>query len=115
MPTQEDRMQALVMWILAAIPGIGIVSPLVFMFRSKNREFVYRNTMQCLAFMILVYIVWVIVIILAVATCGIGAILSVVPTLLQIIGGIVGGITANKGAVYEPPISSNLARAWFRV
>ena len=115
MPTQEDRMQALVMWILSAIPSIGIISPIIFMLVSRNREFVYLNTMQCLAFQILLFIIWIVAWIVGLATCGIGLILLVVPTILQIVGGIVGAMTANKGAVYEPPVSSGLARNWFKV
>src|SRR5947209_3502372 len=113
MPTQEDRTQAMLMWLLSLV--IGFISPLIFMFVSKDREFVYRNTMQALAFGIALFILYAIVTVLAVVSCGIGALLYVIPGIIGIIVPIIGAITANNGAVYAPPISSQLARAWFKV
>ena len=103
------------MWILSALPSIGIISPLIFMFVAKDRDFVYRNTMQCLAFQILLIIIWVVIAIIGVITCGVGFMLVIIPAVLQIVVGIIGAITANNGAVYAPPVSSSLARAWFKV
>lgn len=103
----------MLVWLLSIV--IGFLSPIIFMIVSRDKEFVYRNTMQCLTFHILLAIIWFVLPIVGTLTCGIGFILIIVPLVAQLVVPIIGAITANNGAVYEPPISSQLCRAWFKV
>jgi uncharacterized Tic20 family protein len=48
---------------------------------------------------------------LAAVTCGIGGIVLIVPLIFNIMG----GVAANNGTVYEPPITGQLAKNWFHI
>jgi len=105
-PSQEDKTQAMLCWLLA-IP-IGFISPLIFMLIGKEKPFVYANAMQCLTMML---VLWVVLVVLTIVTCGIGIIFFVVPLIFSILG----CIAANGGTIYEPPITGPLAKKWFKV
>jgi uncharacterized membrane protein len=107
MPTQEERTQAMLCWVLSIF--IGFISPLIFMLTSgKEKAFVYANAMQCLTMMLLL---WVVLIAITIVTCGIGAVLYIVPLIFSILG----AVSANNGKIYEPPITGPLAKKWFNV
>jgi uncharacterized membrane protein len=113
MPTQEEKTNAMLCWLLGIV--IGIISPVIFMLVGKDKPFVYRNSMQCLTFHIMLIVVWIVCSILAVVTCGIGAILYLVPFAWGLIVSIMGAVASNNGQVYEPMITSGLAKSWFKV
>jgi uncharacterized membrane protein len=112
-PTQEEKTHAMLCWILGIF--IGIISPVIFMMIDKEKPFVYKNSMQCLTFHIGLLILWAIVFVLSLVTCGIGAVLMVVPWLAGLILSIMGGMAANNGTIYEPPVTAGLAKKWFNV
>jgi len=93
-------------WLLTIV--IGFVSPIIFMLIGKDKPFVYANSMQCLV----MSLGWtVILFILTLITCGIGAIGFVIPLIFAILG----AVQANSGEVYEPPITGALAKKWFKI
>jgi uncharacterized membrane protein len=112
-PTQEDKTQAMLCWLLGIV--IGVISPVIFMLVGKEKPFVYRNAMQCLTFHLCMIVVWIIVGVLAVVTCGIGAILYLVPFVWSLIVSIMGAMASNSGNVYEPAITGGFAKSWFKV
>lgn len=112
-PAQDEKTQAMLSWILGIF--IGIISPLIFMLVGKEKPFIYRNAMQGMAFQIVMLILWVIVGILSVVTCGIGVILYLVPWIWNLIVCIMGAIASNNGQVYEPMFTGKLAKSWFKV
>ncbi|GMU31792.1 MAG: hypothetical protein AMXMBFR19_21300 [Chthonomonadaceae bacterium] len=111
--SQDDRTHAMLCWLLGII--IGIISPVIFMLVDKDKPFVYKNSMQCLTFHIVLLALWVICGILAVVTCGVGIVLYLIPFVWGLIVSILGGIAANNGKVYEPAITASFARSWFKV
>jgi uncharacterized Tic20 family protein len=111
---QDERTQALLSWILQIF--LGIVSPLIFyLIAGDTKPFVKANAAHGLAFQIVMLVLWIIVGILSVVTCGIGMVLYIVPGLAGLIVPIIAGIKANEGAVYEVPVTGKLARQWFKV
>jgi uncharacterized protein len=105
-PTQEDKTQAMLCWLLSII--IGFISPIIFMLVGKDKPFVYANAMQCLTMML---VLWVVLMIVTVVTCGIGAVLFIIPLIFSIMG----AMAAKDGKVYEPPVTGPLAKKWFNV
>lgn len=112
-PGSDDNMQGMLCWLLGIF--IGFISPLIFMITGKERPKVYANAMQCLTFHLMMIVLWIIVIIISIVTCGIGAVLYLVPWAISLIFSIIGTIEANKGNVYEPPVTGQLAKSWFKV
>ena len=116
-PTQEDKTQAMLCWLLGIV--IWIISPVIFMLVGKDKPFVYRNAMQCLTFQIFMAVLWFAVIIfgtfLAVVTFGIGCLMWFVPVIWNLIVSIMGAVAANNGNIYEPALTSGLAKSWFKV
>ncbi len=113
MPTQEEKTHAMLCWLLSIF--LYIISPVIFMVVGKDKEFVYKNSMQCLTFQILIAIVWFAVGVFGVITCGIGFVLYLIPFIVNLVVAIMGAMAANNGTVYEPPLTSGLAKAWFKV
>jgi uncharacterized membrane protein len=111
--SQEDRLQAMLCWLLGIV--LPIISPIIFMLVGQNKSFVFRNAIQCLTFHLVILILEVALAFVAVATCGIGAILYIPLALWGLIVSIMGAIAANNGQVYAPPATGNLARQWFKV
>jgi uncharacterized membrane protein len=108
MATQDERTQGLLCWLLSLVPGVGILSPIVFLVISKQRSFVYANAAQCLVMIVgWNVIVWIV----AFVTCGTGAVGWVIPIVLAILG----AAKANSGEVFEPPLTGPLAKNWFRI
>jgi len=112
-PAQDEKTQAMLNWLLGIF--IGIISPVIFMLVGKEKPFIYRNAMQAMAFHICMLILWVIVGILSVVTCGIGVVLYVIPWIWSLVVCILGAIAANNGTVYEPPLTAKFAQSWFKV
>jgi uncharacterized membrane protein len=106
MPTQEEKTHGMLCWLLAIV--IPVISPIIFMLIAKEKPFVYANAMQCLTMNLVWYIGGSI---LAAVTCGIGGIVLIVPLIFNIMG----GVAANNGTVYEPPITGQLAKNWFHI
>lgn len=110
-PSQEEKQQGLLVWVLGIF--IGFISPLIFMIVAKEKPFVYRNAMQCLTFQIVMAIAWVASFVLSFVI--IGFFLMPVLWVLGLVVMIMGAMAANRGEVYEPPVTANLARQWFKV
>jgi len=106
--SQDDKSQAMLMWILALFTGF--VSPLIFFFIAKDKPFVYRHACQALALMIVCN---VLIFILVVTVIGI--LLVPLVGLFALIVTIMGAVAANKGDEYDPPLTTGLARAMFKV
>jgi uncharacterized membrane protein len=110
------------MWILCIV-CLGILSPIIFMIVGKDKPGVYRSSMQALTYMICLIIAYIVIyafgFALALVTHGFG--LFIIFPLIGIIGlfslyvFIKGAIEANNGNVFEPPITGNLAKQWFKV
>jgi uncharacterized membrane protein len=115
--SQDDKTQAMLCWLLGIV--IGVISPVIFMLVGKEKPFVYRNSMQCLTFHLVLIVISIVLFIisipLAFVTCGLGGMIVFIPWIVGLIISIMGGMAANNGQVYEPPGTAGLAKSWFKV
>jgi uncharacterized membrane protein len=118
-PTQEEKTHALLSWVLMIV--IGFISPLIFLLISKDKPFVYRHAAQglslCITLIPIYIVMWIIIIILAMA--GPLALLAI-PLYLALFAFVIyvvvmGAINANKGLTFDPPVSSQVCKAIFKV
>lgn len=119
-PSQEDKTQAMLVWVLAFV--ISIISPLIFMSTAKGKPFVYRNAMLCLTQMIvalgLSIGLWIIFFLLAMVA---GPLAFLAFPLIGLIGlgnlvlTIMAIMKAINGEYWDPPVIGKLATQWFKV
>lgn len=107
---QDERTQALLMWILSLF--IGFVSPLIFYFISNDKPFVKHHSGQALAFGIVMAVLWVISFILVFLV--IGLFLMPILGLIALVITIMGAIAANAGSRFDIPVSGGFAKSWFK-
>ena len=108
MVSQEDKSQAMLMWILTIF--IGWVSGLIFYFVAKDKPFVFRHAAQSLAFSICFFVVQIILFVTVV-----GIILVPVLWIVALIFCIMAAMKAKEGEPYDVPGSTALAKAMFKV
>lgn len=119
-PSQEDKTQAMLVWVLSFI--IGFISPLIFMSIGKDKPFVYRNSMLCLTQAIVVFGLavgfWIITFLLAMVA---GPLAFLTFPLMGLIGlgslvlTIMAIMKAINGEYWDPPVIGKLATQWFKV
>ncbi len=100
--TKDEKTMAMLVWLLA-IPT-AFVGPLVlYLVKKEESKFVAFHALQSLWFSV---VAWVIVMILASVTCGVGAVLVIAPVIVD----IVWLIKANNGEWAELPVVGKWAR-----
>jgi len=104
---QDEKTQALLMWILSLF--ISFVSPLIFYFISNEKPFVKQHAGQALAFNIVMFIIAVILIITVV-----GMLLLPVISIAGLVVIILGAIAANAGSRIDIPVTGGFAKSWFK-
>lgn len=106
----DERTQALLVWVLGIF--VGFIGPLIFFFVAKDKPFVFHHAAQALtAHLVLL----VLSIIAGVLMCvGIGFILFPIIWIAALALGIMGAIAANSGSRFEPPVTGNLSKSWFK-
>jgi uncharacterized protein len=108
-PTSDERILAILSHILAIVPGIGILGPLVIYLLKKDESgFVGANAKESLNFQLTVILAYVISFILIVVLIGIIMlwIIGVVNTILV----IVATIKASENKIYRYPFNLRLIR-----
>lgn len=108
---QDEKTQALLVWVLSIV--IGFIGPLIFLLTAKDKKFVYHHAAQALAFHIVLLVLWIICGLL-ICAAGIGLLLMPIVALAALAVSIMGLIAANGGSYFEPPISGNLSKSWFK-
>jgi uncharacterized membrane protein len=106
-PSQEEKTQGTLVWAIGILTWIV---PLIFLLISKEKPFVYRNAVQCLTFQVCLFVLMMICIVTVV-----GILITPFIWLLGLVIGIMGAMAANKGEIYEPPVTGNLAKQWFKI
>jgi len=99
--------------LLGYVVGLGqYIAPLVIylVYRERSR-FVAFHALQALYFQLALLVLWAIVIILTLITCGLGAIFAVVPIVLNLVFVLMAAIRANNGEWYELPLVGAIARS----
>ncbi len=120
MLTQEEKSQALLVWVLSIF--FGWLSSLIFFLTSKDKPGVYKCAAQALTWHICVFVAFIVVEVVSfamtIATHGLGAIFFLLIPLIglaSLIVSIMGAMAANNGTIYEPPVTGKFAQQWFKI
>jgi uncharacterized Tic20 family protein len=106
MPDSDERVLAILSHILAILPGVGILGPLVIYLVKKNDSpFVAANAKESLNFQLTIILLYIILLITL-----IGVLLFWVVGILNIILVIIATIKASENRIYRYPISMRLIR-----
>jgi len=106
MPNSDERVLAILSHVLAILPGVGILGPLVIYLVKKNDSpFVAANAKESLNFQLTIILLYIILLITL-----IGVLLFWVVGILNIILVIVATIKASENRIYRYPISMRLIR-----
>ncbi|MBN8855779.1 MAG: hypothetical protein BGO55_22610 [Sphingobacteriales bacterium 50-39] len=105
----EERLLALLSHILAIVPGIGILGPLViYLIKKDESPFVRDNALESLNFQLTVIILYIIAWILVFV--AIGLFLFWVIAIMNAVLVIVATVRASEGQVYRYPVSLRLIK-----
>ena len=101
----DDRLMAILSHVLALVPGIGILGPLVIYLVKNEPGFVKDNARESLNFQLTIILLYIILFITV-----IGIFLWWVVALLNTILVIVAAIRASENLVYRYPLSFRLIK-----
>jgi uncharacterized Tic20 family protein len=105
-PTSDERTLGILSHILAIVPGIGILGPLViWLIKKDESQFVSANAKESLNFQITVFLVAVILILTI-----IGAFLLWALGILNAILVIIATIKTSENKIYRYPINWRLIK-----
>lgn len=106
-PTSDERTLAILSHILAIVPGIGILGPLViYLVKNGESDFVTANAKESLNFQITVMVGYIISFILFIVIIGIfmAWVLGILNTVLVIIA----TIKSSENKIYRYPFNLRL-------
>jgi hypothetical protein len=108
-PSSDDRILGLLAHLLAIVPGIGILGPLViYLVKKDGSSFVAANAKESLNFQLTIIIACIISWILIVVQ--IGFILLAVLGILNVVLVIVATIRASENKIYRYPFNLRLIK-----
>jgi uncharacterized protein len=108
-PTNDDRVLGLLSHLLAIIPGIGILGPLViYLLKRGQSSFVEENAKESLNFQITVILAFIISGILMVV--WIGYILMAILGVTELVLVIIATIRASENKIYRYPFNLRLIK-----
>jgi len=106
--SKDERTMGMLCHLLGII---GFLGPLIIWLIKKDQmPFVETEGKESLNFQITLLIAWVVVIVLAVVTCGIGGLLGPVVMIVNLIFVIMGAMKANEGTSYKYPFNLRLIK-----
>ena len=108
-PTSDERILGVLSHILAIVPGIGIIGPLIIWLLKRNESsFVEANAKESLNFQSTVIIASIISWILVVV--AIGWLLLVVIGIMNVVLVIVATVRASENMIYRYPVNLRLIK-----
>lgn len=108
-PTSDDRLLGLLSHLLAIVPGVGILGPLViYLVKRGQSSFVEENAKESLNFQITMILAFIISGILLVV--WIGFILLAVLGVVEVVLVIVATIKASENKIYRYPFNLRLIK-----
>jgi uncharacterized Tic20 family protein len=114
--TPEERTWAMLAHLSALLGYVVVlgqyIAPLVIylVYRERSR-FVAFHALQALYFQLALLLLWIVVFVATLVTCGLGAICAVVPIVLNLVFVLMAAIRANSGEWYELPLVGAMVRA----
>lgn len=93
-------------------PGLIVIAPLImWLIKKEESPFVDDHGREALNFQISLVLMWLIVVpLLTIVTCGIGALGFIVITVVSFIGMIQGSMAASRGEYYRYPMCIRLIK-----
>jgi uncharacterized Tic20 family protein len=108
-PSSDDRTLAILSHILAIVPGIGILGPLViYLIKRDESGFVEENARESLNFQITVFLGYIFCSILAIILIGI--LLVFIWWILSVVWVIVAAVKASENKIYRYPFNLRLIK-----
>jgi len=108
-PNSDDRLLGLLSHLLAIVPGVGILGPLVIYLVKKGQSpFVEENAKESLNFQITMILAFIISAILLVV--GIGYLLLAVLGIAEVVLVIIATIKASEDKIYRYPFNLRLIK-----
>lgn len=108
-PNSDERVLAILSHILAIVPGIGILGPLViYLVKKDDSGFVEANAKESLNFQITMFIAYIIGFILMLVI--IGFFLLWILWIMNVVLVIVAAIKASENKIYQYPFNMRLIR-----
>ena len=108
-PTSDERTMGILSHILAIVPGIGILGPLlIWLVKKDESQFVEANAKESLNFQLTVVIAGLISGILVVVV--IGLLLLCVVGVLDVVLVIVATVKASENKIYRYPVNLRLIK-----
>jgi uncharacterized Tic20 family protein len=108
-PTSDDRLLGLLSHLLAIVPGVGILGPLViYLVKRGQSPFVEENAKESLNFQITMILAFIISGILVVV--WIGFILLAILGVVEVVLVIVATIKASENKIYRYPFNLRLIK-----
>ena len=108
-PTSDDRVLGLLSHLLAIVPGVGILGPLViYLIKRGQSSFVEENAKESLNFQITMILAFIISGILTVV--WIGFILLTVLGIAEVVLVIIATIRASENKIYRYPFNLRLIK-----
>ena len=108
-PTSDDRLLGLLSHLLAIVPGVGILGPLViYLIKKGQSSFVEENAKESLNFQITMILAFIISMILMVV--WIGYILLAVLGIVEVVLVIIATIRASENKIYRYPFNLRLIK-----
>ena len=108
-PTSDDRLLGLLSHLLAIVPGVGILGPLViYLIKRGQSSFVEENAKESLNFQITMILAFIISAILVVV--WIGYILLAILGVAEVVLVIIATIRASENKIYRYPFNLRLIK-----
>jgi len=114
--TADERLWAMLAHLFALLGYLVLlgqyIAPLVIylVYRERSR-FVAFHALQELYFQLALLVPWAMVYVVGILTCGLGFLLAIVPTVLNLVFVLIAAIRANNGEWYELPLVGSLAKS----
>jgi len=102
--TKDVKTMAMLCHLLGALAGV-VGSLIIWLIKKDDHPFIDDQGKEATNFGLTILIGYVIAIVLTVVSCGFLFFVPLVPWILQIIFGIIGGTKANNGEAYRYPLN----------
>lgn len=108
-PNSDDKTMAILSHILAIVPGIGILGPLIiWLIKKDDSSYVAYHSKESLNFQITVILAYIVAAILVILL--IGLVLFWVIGIVNVILVIVATVKASEGQLYRYPVNLRLIK-----
>lgn len=103
-PTKDNLTMAMLCHLLGALLGI-LGSLIIWLIKKDDHPFIDDQGKEATNFHLTLLIAQMVCLVISFVTCGFGAILHLVPLILQWVFGIIGAVKANNGEWYRYPLN----------